>query len=154
MKLEIELDLNKIDYDAINQQIQEKIADMNLAETWNFKYKIENKINEEVEQCVSEFFRSRRWGDLNNYSTNEMNQMLINKCKELIEPHVTETVSQIPEEELHKIISDLLPRVLMDTLSSTIGNVFSYYNYNSQDTTMKICEERIQNALGNLRTIY
>ena len=34
MKLEIELDLNKIDYDAINRQIQAKIANMKLEETY------------------------------------------------------------------------------------------------------------------------
>ena len=30
MKLEIELDLNKIDYDAINKQIAEKVAELNI----------------------------------------------------------------------------------------------------------------------------
>ena len=38
MKLEIELDLNQIDYAAINKQIQDKIAEMNIRE----EYKIDN----------------------------------------------------------------------------------------------------------------
>ena len=34
MKLEIELDLNKIDYDAINKQIAEKVAELNIKEEY------------------------------------------------------------------------------------------------------------------------
>lgn len=32
MEIKIDLDLNKIDYDAINKQIVEKITEMDLAE--------------------------------------------------------------------------------------------------------------------------
>lgn len=34
MKLEIELDLNKIDYDSINNQILEKLSGMDIAEIY------------------------------------------------------------------------------------------------------------------------
>lgn len=38
MKLEIELDLNKIDYDAINKQIAEKVAELNVKEEYERRY--------------------------------------------------------------------------------------------------------------------
>jgi uncharacterized protein GlcG (DUF336 family) len=51
MKLEIELDLNKIDYDAINQQIQQKITDLDLTQ----EYKIDSRIKQEIDtQAVYE----------------------------------------------------------------------------------------------------
>ena len=52
MKLEIELDLNKIDYDAINKQIQDKIADLNIQETYDIKSKVDNKIEELIDRDV------------------------------------------------------------------------------------------------------
>lgn len=59
MKLEIELDLDKIDYDAINKQIAEKVAALNLKEEYDIESKINNKItsmvNKEVEQSYNSY---------------------------------------------------------------------------------------------------
>ena len=48
MKLKIELDLNKIDYDAINKQIAEKVAELNIKETYEIESKIDKKINDKI----------------------------------------------------------------------------------------------------------
>lgn len=132
MEIKIDLDMNKIDYDAINKQIQEKITEMDLVTNYNFKYKIERKIDEEVEQCVTEFFRTRRWGELNSSTKDEMNRMLYNKAESLIKPHVANIIGQVPEEEMNKIIVDLIPKVLVDLLSSHLKSVlYSYYDQSS-----------------------
>ena len=48
MKLEIELDLNKIDYDAINKQIQEKIEAIDIQK----EYDIDSRIRERISNIV------------------------------------------------------------------------------------------------------
>ena len=147
MEIKIDLDMSKIDYDAINKQIAEKIADMDLTTNYNFKYKIENKINEEVEQCVTEFFRSRRWGGLNNSSKNEMEQMLYSKARDIINPHVSNIIAQIPEEELNKIIIDLIPKVLVDLLSSHLLGVLNNCYQTVSDTISAEAANRIKNSI-------
>lgn len=133
MEIKIDLDMNQIDYDAINKQIQEKIAEMYLATSYNFKYKIENKIDKEVEQCVTDFFRIRRWGELNSSSKEEMTRILYNKAQNLIEPHVANIIEEIPEEEMYKIIADLIPKVLVDLLTNDLKRVlYEYYNSSSE----------------------
>ena len=145
MEIKIDLDLNKIDYDAINKQIVEKIADMDLAA--NFKYKIENRINEEVELCVSDFFRTRRWGELNFSSQKDMQDMLYDKARELINPHVTNIISQVSDEEFNKIIADLIPKVLVDLLTSHLKSVlYSYYDQSSE-TIINEATNRIRSCL-------
>lgn len=147
MEIKIDLDLNKIDYDAINKQIVEKIAEMDLAENYNFKYKIENRINEEVEQCVTDFFRTRRWGELNTSTKDEMNRMLYNKVQSLINPHVANIISQVPDEEFNKIIADLIPKVLVDLLTSHLKSVlYSYYDQSSE-TIINEAANRIRSCL-------
>lgn len=147
MKLEIELDLNKIDYDAINKQIVEKIANMDLAANYNFKYKIENKIDEEVDLCVSEFFRTRRWGNLNNSSKEDMLCMLKSKAQSMIDPHVQNIIYQIPSEEMNKIIMDLIPKVLVDLLSNHLKGVLTSYWYESSETLINEVDNRIRNSM-------
>lgn len=147
MEIKIDLDLNKIDYDAINKQIVEKIADMDLAANYNFKYKIENRINEEVELCVSDFFRTRRWGELNFSSQKDMQDMLYDKARELINPHVTNIIAQIPGEEINSLIADLIPKVLVDLLISHLKSVlYSYYDQSSE-TIINEATNRIRSCL-------
>lgn len=147
MEIKIDLDMNQIDYDAINKQIVEKITDMDLTTNYNFKYKIENKINEEVEQCVTEFFRTRRWGDLNNSSKEEMNRILYGKVRELIEPHVDNIILQIPEEEMNKIIVGLIPKVLVDLLSMTLKDTLIGYWNISSETIISEASNRIKSCI-------
>ena len=58
MKLEIELDLNKIDYDAINKQIAEKVAELNIKEEYDIESKINNKITSIVNKDVDDSYNS------------------------------------------------------------------------------------------------
>ena len=152
MKLEIELDLNQIDYGAINKQIQDKIAEMNIHE----EYKIDSKINDAVKREVDETvgYRVRNhlsggpWNSLNNESKNQVRNTISNHIKELVEPHVKEIFDQIPEEELNKLISDLIPRVMMDVISAKMLGIIDMYYNNMHATTYQICEERVRNILN------
>ena len=60
MKLEIELDLNKIDYDAINKQIAEKVAELNIKETYDIESKINTKINNKISISSSTNYTSHQ----------------------------------------------------------------------------------------------
>ena len=64
MKLEIELDLNKIDYDAINKQIQNKIKEMDLNTVYSINSKINNTVRVEVESEIESYFRGGAHGEV------------------------------------------------------------------------------------------
>lgn len=57
MKLEIELDLNKIDYDAINNQILEKLSGMDIAEIYQINQVVGSAIRGRVDDIINEYFR-------------------------------------------------------------------------------------------------
>ena len=147
MEIKIDLDMNQIDYDAINKQIQEKIAKMDLAANYNFKYKIETRIDEEVEQCVTDFFRTRRWGDLNDSSKREMSDVMYNKARQIIEPHVSDIIGKIPEDEMNKIIANLIPKVLVDILTNDLKRVLYEYYSSSSESIISEAANRIRSCI-------
>ena len=149
MKLEIELDLNQIDYDAINKQIQDKVAAMDLHKEYQISSKIDYKIKEEVEDEVEKYFRYGAWGGLNSNSQREIKDEISQNLKELIKPHVDEVFNQIPQEELNKIVSDLLPKILMDILVSNMTSALTSCYYQSAETITQMCESRIKSMLGH-----
>ena len=147
MKLEIELDLNQIDYDAINKQIQDKIADMDLHKEYNISSKIDSKIREEVEERVNRYLGYSSWSGLNDSSKREIKDEITKNIRELIKPHVENIFNQIPQEELDAIVSELIPKVLVDIFTSEMKDMIANYYYSSQNSIMQFCEDRIYSIL-------
>ena len=142
MEIKIDLDMNQIDYDAINKQVQEKIA-----ESYRIGSKIEYEVRKQVEQEVVRYFRNGAWGGLNNDSRREIQDEISKNIRELIAPHVANIFNQIPKEELDSIISDLLPKVLIELLTSSIRDTLTNYYYSSENRMMQYCEDRINEVL-------
>ena len=93
MKLEIELDLNKIDYDAINKQIQEKINDMDLNKMYQIDREISDTINERVKIIVKEYLCRNRWvsdGELNSNAVQLVREEVRCKFQERVNPFIND----------------------------------------------------------------
>ena len=73
MKLEIDLDLNQIDYEAINKQIQAKIDNMDIKDMYSLDSKVEYMIKDKVERAVNGYLTGGVWQGLNNSSKREIN---------------------------------------------------------------------------------
>ena len=142
MKLEIELDLNKIDYDAINQQIQEKIASMDLTNEYRISQRIESKIKEEVERIVRGNMNGW-YGDINDNTKRDIKDEIHNNIKAVVAPIVQETLSKVSQEEFNAIIRELLPVIFMNALMSDMGSMFSNYYCRMNVDIMNQCENRI-----------
>lgn len=142
MKLEIELDLNKIDYDAINQQIQEKIESMDLAKEYNIGYKIESKIREEVENKVRSNMNGW-YGGLNDDTKRNIKDEISKNIRETVSPIVGDVLGKIPQEEFNSIIRELLPVIFMNVLMTDMGSMFHNYYCSMNADIMHQCEDRI-----------
>lgn len=142
MKLEIELDLNKIDYDAINKQIQEKIESMDLAKEYNISYKIESKIREEVESKVRSNMNGW-YGELNDNTKRNIKDEISYNIREVVSPIVNDALSKISQEEFNSIIRELLPVIFMNVLMRDMGSMFSNYYCSMNADIMSQCESRI-----------
>ena len=148
MKLEIDLDLNKIDYDAINKQIQEKIEKIDLENKYPLNVKIENKVVEETDKYVNNYLCCNKWGDLNVSSKQKIESKIDKTITELIHPHIKNIFEQIPQDELNKIISDMIPKILIDLISSQLKNMLSQYYFQAEETTRQLCENKFNELLG------
>lgn len=149
MKLEIELDLKKIDYDAINRQIHEKIKEMDLSKIYDINSKIDRKIKDEVEDCVESHLVANRWtGELNDATRRHVNDELIFEIRKLTSPLVDKIFSQITNEELNKIIIELMPKVLVELMCNQLGGALTNYYYQASEHLVSDAACRIRNSIG------
>ncbi len=137
MKLEIELDLNKIDYDAINKQISEKIAALDIKEMYDVESKINNKITNLIKQEVDESYNSyleRYWSGATSEGRNLIQSMtkteIENRTKNIIEEIFTNEYNEdAMRETMLKMIPSVFTSILFSRIESTLfTKEYSYYN--------------------------
>lgn len=152
MKLEIELDLNKIDYDAINKQIAEKVAELNIKETYDIESKIDKKINntitDEVDRCYNSYLE-KYWAEPSSTGTEMVNDMtkteVENRVKKVLDDIFSNTYNDDALKEIMiKMLPDVFTAILFNKLHSAL--LTSSYNYQEQMMGMVRCE--IENRLN------
>lgn len=142
MKLEIELDLNKIDYDAINKQIAEKVAALDIKEMYDIESRISNKISSLVENEVDYSYNDY----LNEYwhhPTGEGKRLIESMTKAEIENRTKNIMEEIFSNEYNE-------DVLRETMLKMIPDVFSYALFSRIDKALFSEEHNYYNQVFNM----
>ena len=63
MKLEIDFDLNKIDYDSINEQIKQKIKDLDISNVYTIDDRIKNELDTQISQAIRDNMYRNYWSN-------------------------------------------------------------------------------------------
>lgn len=138
MKLEIELDLNKIDYDAINKQIAEKVAELNIKEEYDIESRIDNKITSMVNDDVDYSYNSyieKYWSSPTSNGKKLIESMskaeIENRTKKIMEEiFANEYNEETLKEIMLKIIPDVFASILFRRMESALFN--EEHNYYDQ----------------------
>ena len=146
MKLEIDLDLNKIDYDSINAQIKQKIKDLDITNIYTINDRIKNELDTQISQVIRDNMYQNYWSnELDNKTTGHIQDELRILIREAITPLVNNIFNQISEEEIETMILNILPKtlvlLLMDNLKGSL--------YSLQNDQMHLMESVIENHINN-----
>lgn len=115
MKLEIELDLNKIDYDTINKQIQEKVEALNITEIPDIENKISIMLNQILREVYTEYFNS---GYTKTYNGEAIVQNAIKeKFTEIVRKVIDDTYK---EDKIKEIIEEIFPRLFVQAMYDSL----------------------------------
>lgn len=155
MKLEIELDLNKIDYDAINKQIVDKIAELNIKEEYNIESRISNKIDglldDEVNDSYNSYLDKSYWGD---GTTSKGREMIEKLTKEKIESHTKKLIEEIfaneyNEDTMREVMMKIIPDVFASILFKRMESALFDKEYNYYEKIHSLVRGEIDCAVQN-----
>ena len=135
MKLEIELDLNNIDYDSINNQILEKLSGMDIAEIYQINQVVGSTIRGRVDDIINEYFRNGYgWGNLSSNARSDVNDVIRKNIEEIVKPMIDEAFSKFTTGELEGIIYHLIPNVMVNMLTNGMRDFIqnSFYGHDAQ----------------------
>ena len=155
MKLEIELDLNKIDYDAINKQIEEKVAALDIKEMYDVESRISNKISSLIEKEVDYSYNDY----LNEYwnrPTCEGKKLIESMTKTEIENRTKDIMEKIfsneySEDALRETMLKMIPDVFAYALFSRIDKVLFAKEHEYYDRVFSMVRSEIDSKINRMR---
>lgn len=142
MKLEIELDLNKIDYDSINAQIQEKIKELDIKELYEIEsrvsYKVDKKINQDISTVYDEYIISY-WRTPTDKGKRLIDSLVTDLIREKVSELVDGVFNAIGEDTIKEHIVEMIPRQLTDIMAAKLVSAIEMSGYEMMEQTRNMC---------------
>ena len=158
MEIKINLDMNQIDYDAINKQIQEKIAALDVKDMYNVETKIDNTISDyiksEINCSYNKYLDSYFWG--RNSETSEGKKLIENISKEEIERRTKNIIDDIfenayDEEKLRELMLKFLPDIFTTLLFRKMENALFSKEHDYQNQMYNMTRSIISTEFNKMR---
>lgn len=152
MEIKIDLDMNQIDYDAINKQIQEKIAALDIKDMYNVETKINSKISnlikDEVDIMYNKYIKKSFWDD---GTTDDGRKLIEDVIKTEIESCANRVIKEIGEENLRELMFKFLPDIFSTLLFEKMRSALFSSEHNYRNETYNMVRSQIDSAFGRMR---
>lgn len=153
MKVEIDIDMSKIDYDSINKQIKEKLDNMTSEDIFKRYYytdeDIAKYISNKLDESSKDYMVNQGWLNNSYEAKSKITEMTTNIVKEKLIPIVEEYFED--EEEISKLVNELFPKIFVNVLYNKISNsIFTQENkirYDTQALYQSIVENTFRNRM-------
>lgn len=132
MKVEIDIDMSRIDYDSINAQIKEKLDSLTPTDIFKRYYKTDADISRYIEKHLDEGSKSYMVNQ-GLWSNSDARQNIQNIAKEIITDKIQKICDDIfatmTDEELQKLVYDIFPNIFVQAMYDKV----TYALYSSED---------------------
>ena len=157
MKLEIELDLNKIDYDSINKQIAEKVAALDIKEMYDVELRINNRITDLIEDNINmsynRYIKKSFWDD---GTTDDGKKLIEGMIKAEIENRTNQVIEKIfaddyNEDTMREVMLKMIPDIFSYALFARIDKALSYKESNYYADVFSMVRSEIDSKINRMR---
>lgn len=157
MKIEIDIDMSRIDYDSINTQIKEKLEGLTPTDIFSRYYKTDEDISEYIEKYLKDgsfnYIVNRGWWSNNGEAERKISDI----AKEIITTKVKEVCDNIfatmTDEELQRLVYDIFPNIFVQAMYDKVTHAL-YSSEGKRDFDMQnICRSIVDQAFRS-RSAY
>ena len=149
MRVEIDIDLNNIDYAAINEQIKKKLDETDLDRIYRINSICEDYTKDEVKRRVDSYLSDGyTYPGLSNSMKYDIKTEVSSIIHETVKKKMDQSFSKMGDEEFGKMIADMIPAILVDVMYDLIRCRITELNYNSRSSIMNEVEHKIKIATG------
>lgn len=149
MELKIDIDMNKIDYNAINKQIQEKVKELDISARYEIDNKIESRVSKYVDEDISSYIHQNWYysDKLSDNAKSSITKLATDKINDKVTGVVAEIFEKMTDEELDEIIVDLVPKIMCDVIANRFQSYMSDYQARCTNTMTQIADQKVRDVL-------
>lgn len=154
MKVEINIDLDRIDYDSINEQIVERVKNMTPAEIFSEHYCTDNDVKEYIDYLLrkySEDYIVNWYGSTNRTAEEKIGNIAKDLITEKVKKACDDFLSTISDEEMQKLVNDTFPNLFVQAMYDRIASMLSNYYHKKDFDTQALCRSIVQNEMAQKR---
>ena len=156
MEIKIDLDMNQIDYDAINKQIQEKIAALDIKDMYNIETKIDNKISnlvkDEVNISYNKYIQKSFWDDGTTDNGKQFVEGMIKaEITKLANQVIDNIFTEYNEEELRETMLKIMPDVFSSILFQRMESALFSKEYDYYNNIQNMVRSQIDSTISRMR---
>lgn len=153
MLIPIEINLDKIDYEGINEHIKNKISEkidsIDIEKKYNIDRKVECRVNsvvrESVNRMLCKHFGSTLRNDFNSETLDLINDIIVETIKEKVKPIIGECFDAIPDEVYSDVVNKTMPLIFVDMMTEQIGKTLFNVYKTQEKSSLMYCEEVFNN---------
>ena len=148
MKVEIDIDMSRINYDSINTQIKEKLEKLTPSDIFSRYYKTDDDISRYIEKHLDEgsenYMVNQGW-----WSNSTAKQNIQDIAKRIITDKMQKICDDIfatmTDEELQRLVYDIFPNIFVQAMYDKVAHALysseSEKEYNMQNICRSIVDQ-------------
>ena len=155
MKVEIDIDMSRIDYDSINAQIKEKLEDLTPTDIFSRYYRTDDDISRYIEKHLDEgsenyMVNQGWWGnDTAKKNIQDIAKKIITDKMQKICDDIFATMT---DEELQKLVYDIFPNIFVQAMYDKVTHALyssdGQKEYNMQNICRSIVDQAFRSRSG------
>ena len=148
MRVEVDIDLNNIDYEAINEQIKKKLDETDLDRIYRINSYCEDYVEEEVKNRVNKYLTDGySYSGLSDSVKNDIKTQVTSIIRETVKEKMNKVFEQMGDEEFDKMIADILPGIIVDLIYDLIKGHISDSKYSVRTSIINEVQYKINQAI-------
>lgn len=149
MKVEIDIDMSRIDYDSINEQIKEKLENLTPSDIFSRYYKTDDDISRYIERRLDEgsenYMVNQGW-----WSNGTAKQNIQDIAKRIITDKMQKICDDIfatmTDEELQRLVYDIFPNIFVQAMYDKVTHVLYSSEGEKEYNMQNICRSIVDQA--------
>lgn len=156
MKVEIDIDMSRIDYDSINEQIKEKLENLTPSDIFSRYYKTDDDISRYIERHLDEgsenYMVNQGWWCNDSTAKKNIQDIAKRIITDKIQKICDDIFATMTDEELQRLVYDILPNIFVqamyDKVTHTLYSSDSEKEYNMQNICRSIVDQAFRSRSG------
>ena len=149
MKVEIDIDMSRIDYDSINEQIKEKLENLTPTDIFSRYYRTDEDISRYIERHLDEgsenYMVNQGW-----WSNSTAKQNIQDIAKRIITDKMQKICDDIfatmTDEELQRLVYDIFPNIFVQAMYDKVAYALYSSEGKKEYDMQNICRSIVDQA--------